>query len=112
MTRVAVFIDYENLRFAARKVFGDPKRYHHTFGHVNPLQLGLMLTELGKKVDPARELTAVGVYRGRIGAKSGSKAQQSSANQFAVWEAQPLVTVRSRSARYQPIAWSMGEPTA
>ena len=111
MTSVAVFIDYENSRFAAREIFGDPQRDPYTFGHVRPLRLGLLLKQLGEKVDPARELTAVRVYRGRPGPKSGSQAQAASARQFAAWESQPLVTVRSRPLRYQPTAWSMGQPT-
>lgn len=65
VTRVAVFIDYENTRFGAREVFGDPQRDPSTFGHVKPLRLALLLKRLGKTVDPARELAAVYVYRGR-----------------------------------------------
>lgn len=110
LTRVAVFIDYENTRFAARDVFGDSLRDPYTFGHVLPLRLGLMLKQLGESVDPTRELTAVRVYRGRPGPKSGPRAQAGSARQFAAWESQPLVTVRSRSLRYQPTEWSLGKP--
>ncbi|MDE0116331.1 MAG: NYN domain-containing protein [bacterium] len=112
MTRVAVFIDCENTRFGAREVFGDPQRDPYTFGHVKPLRLALLLKQLGEKVDPARELTAVYVYRGRPGPKSGSRAQAGSARQFDEWESQPLVSVRSRPLRYQPTAWSLGKPTA
>ena len=112
MTRVAVFIDYENTRFGAREVFGDPQRDSHTFGHVKPLRLALLLKHLGKPVDPDRELAAVYVYRGRPGPKSGSRAQAASARQFDVWESHPLVEVRTRPLRYQPTAWSMGKATA
>ena len=112
MTSVSVFIDYENTRFGAREVFGDPQRDPYTFGHVRPLRLGLLLKQLGEKVDPARELTAVNVYRGRPGPKSGPQAQAGSARQFAAWKSQSLVTVRSRPLRYQPTAWSMGRPAA
>ncbi|WP_420442953.1 NYN domain-containing protein [Candidatus Poriferisodalis sp.] len=112
MTSVSVFIDYENTRFGAREVFGDPQRDPYTFGHVRPLRLGLLLKQLGEKVDPARELTAVNVYRGRPGQKSGPQAQAGSARQFAAWKSQSLVTVRSRPLRYQPTAWSMGRPAA
>ena len=62
MTSVSVFIDYENTRFGAREVFGDPQRDPYTFGHVRPLRLGLMLKQLGETVDAARDLTAVNVY--------------------------------------------------
>ena len=112
MTSVSVFIDYENTRFGAREVFGDPQRDPYTFGHVRPLRLGLLLKQLGEKVDPARELTAVNVYRGRPGPKSGPQAQAGSARQFAAWKSQSLVTVRSRPLRYRPTAWSMGRPAA
>ena len=112
MTSVSVFIDYENTRFGAREVFGDPQRDPYTFGHMRPLRLGLLLKQLGEKVDPARELTAVNVYRGRPGPKSGPQAQAGSARQFAAWKSQSLVTVRSRPLRYQPTAWSMGRSAA
>ncbi|WP_419944724.1 NYN domain-containing protein [Candidatus Poriferisodalis sp.] len=111
MTRVAVFIDYENIRYGARNAFGDPRRDPYTFGHVLPLRLGLLLKQLGESIDPDRELIAVSVYRGRPGPKSGPRAQAGAARQFASWEAQPLVRVRSRQLRYQPIAWSMGRPS-
>lgn len=96
MTRVAVFIDYENSRFGAREVFGDPRRDPYTFGHVEPQKLALVLKQLGEQVDPTRELTAVYVYRGRPGPKSGPRAQAGSARQFDSWEAHPLVSVKSR----------------
>lgn len=112
VTSVAVFIDYENTRFGAREVFGDPQRDPCTFGHVMPLRLALLLKQLGEKVDPARDLTAVYVYRGRPGPKSGPRAQAGSARQIDVWKSQPLVSVRSRPLRCQPTAWSMGKPTA
>ena len=73
MTSVSVFIDYENTRFGAREVFGDPQRDPYTFGHVRPLRLGLLLKQLGEKVDPARELTAVNVYRGRPGQRAARR---------------------------------------
>ena len=112
MTSVAVFIDYENTRFGAREVFGDPRRDPYTFGHVKPLRLALLLKQLGEEVDPARELTAVYVYRGRPGSKSGPQTQAASTRQFGAWESQTLVTVRSRPLRYQATAWSMGQPSA
>ncbi len=112
VTRVSVFIDYENIRFGAREIFGDPKRDPYTFGHVDPLRLGLMLSQLGEKVDPARRLQEVKVYRGLAGSKSGPQAQAASSRQFTAWKSQSLVTVRSRPLRYRPTAWSMGQPRA
>ena len=46
MTRVAVLIDYENSRFGAREVFGDPRRDPYTFGHVERQKRVLMLKQL------------------------------------------------------------------
>ena len=47
LTRAAVFIDYENARFVARKVFSDPTQDPCPFAHVLPRRLGLMLTQHG-----------------------------------------------------------------
>ena len=111
MTRVAVFIDYQNVYHGARAVFGSPSTDPPTVGHVKPLRLGQLLTDLGKKVDPSRELTEVTVYRGRPGAKSHPNLQSAFARQVAAWERTPRVTVRTRPLRYQPIAWSSGTPS-
>ena len=54
MTSVSVFIDYENTRFGAREVFGDPQRDPYTFGHVRPLRLGVLLKLLGGEVPSPR----------------------------------------------------------
>lgn len=50
MTRVAVFIDYQNVYHGAREVFGNPSTDPPTMGHVNPLRLGLLLTQLGEAI--------------------------------------------------------------
>ena len=111
MTRIAVFLDYQNAYHGAREVFGDPSTDPPTMGHVNPLRLGLLLTQLGAEGDPNRELTAVTVYRGRPGAKSHRNLQSAFDRQVTAWQQMPLVTVRSRPLRYQPIAWSQGAPS-
>ena len=36
VTRVAVFIDYQNVYHCARQAFGDPDNDPPTFGHVLP----------------------------------------------------------------------------
>lgn len=86
VTRVAVFIDYQNAYHGARKVFGNPPTDPPTMGHVDPLRLGLLLTRLGEGVDPERELSAVTVYRGQPGAKSHPNLQSAFARQVATWE--------------------------
>ena len=111
MTRVAVFIDYQNVYHGAREVFGSPSTDPPTMGHVNPFRLGLLLAQLGEAVDASRELTAVTVYRGLPGAKSHPNLQSAFARQVAVWKQMPLAAVRTRPLRYQPIAWSFGAPS-
>lgn len=41
MTRVAVFVDYQNLYMRARESFGDPEFDAFTFGQVDARRLGL-----------------------------------------------------------------------
>ena len=111
-TRVEVFVDYENVRHGAREVFGDPTRAPSTFGHIIPQRLGVLVKQLGDAVDPDRELTAVTVYRGSPGPKSGSRRQSEFARRKAAWEAQPLVRVKTRQLRYHPTAYEHGRPVA
>ena len=80
-------------------------------GHVNPLRLGLLLTHLGEAIDADRELTAVTVRRDRPGDTSHRNLQSAFARQVAAWKQMPLVTVKTRPLRYQPIAWSSGAPS-
>ena len=110
MTRVAVFIDYQNVYHCAREAFGDPMTDPPTYGHVRPQRLGLLLKQLGEDVDPDRDLCAVTVYRGQPGAKSHPHLQSAFARQVAVWESLPLTTVKKRPLRYQPTEWSAGRP--
>jgi len=77
-------------------------------GHVNPLRLGLLLTQLGEAIDADRELTAVTVCRGRPGATSHRNLQSAFTRQVAAWKQMPRVTVKTRPLRHQPIAWSSG----
>ena len=100
MTRVAVFIDYQNLYHSAREAFADPAQASPTVGHVHPLQLGNLLTDLGKSVDPNRRLTDVRVYRGQPGPKSHRHLVAAFDRQVAHWRAQAGLTVRTRPLRY------------
>ncbi|MDE0665217.1 MAG: NYN domain-containing protein [Acidimicrobiaceae bacterium] len=111
MTRVSVFIDYQNVYHCAREAFGDPQTDPPIFGHVRPNRLGLLLKQLGEKVDPARELVAVTVYRGKPGTKSHPRLQSAFTRQVAAWMALPLTTVKTRPLRYEPIEWSSDQPT-
>ena len=109
VTRVAVFIDYQNVYHCARQAFGDPDNDPPTFGHVLPQRLGLLLKQLGEDIDPDRELCSVTVYRGRPGPKSHRRLQSAFARQVAAWESLPLTVVKTRPLRYQPTEWSFGK---
>lgn len=111
MTRVAVFVDYQNVYHCARKAFGDPSTDPPTFGHVRPHRLALLLKQLGEEVDSERELCAVTVYRGQPGPKSHANLQSAFAHQIAAWRKLPLTTVKTRPLRYQPTAHSHGKPS-
>lgn len=112
MTRVVVFIDYQNLYHGAREAFGDPRQDPPTTGHVYPARLGGLLTDLGKPIDPDRELIDVRVYRGQPGPKSHRNLVAAFDRQVANWRTQPGLTVQTRPLRYQPNAWERGRPTA
>lgn len=107
-TRVHVFIDYSNVYYAAREVFGNPDRDPLTFGHVLPQRLGLLVKQLGDDTYPDRELHAVTAYLGEPGTKSGPTRQSAFGRQVALWRTQPKLTVRTRPLRYIPTEWSMG----
>lgn len=64
MTRVAVFIDYQNTYMRAREVFGSMGADSFVVGQVLPRRLGVHLVQRGRVVDPARQLSSVAVYRG------------------------------------------------
>lgn len=47
LTRVKVFVDYQNTYMRARETFGEPRDDPFTFGQVRPLQLGQLLCRRG-----------------------------------------------------------------
>lgn len=105
MTRVIVFMDYQNIYHGARDTFR--MRHDHPIkGHVRPIRFGALLKQLGEEVDPERELTQVRVYRGEPTAKSHAKLQGSFQRQVEGWRSKaPRLTVTTRPLRYNPIAW-------
>lgn len=112
MTRVAVFIDYQNAYMRAREVFGDPKVDPFTFGQVYPRRLGLQHKMKGQEVDPTRTLEEVRVYRGEPDDRQSPVAQAACQRQVGFWGAQARVSVVTRPLRYLPIAWNeRGHPT-
>jgi hypothetical protein len=97
MTRVAVFIDYQNVYKGARSAFGlewDP----HMAGQIYPRRLGLKLKGVG---DDERELVAVRVYRGLPSSERDPKSYGAADRQVALWRKQELVTPVTRPLNYR-----------
>ena len=101
MSRVAVFVDYQNMYHGARRAFGDPAADAPSFGHLHPAALARLLADLGRAVDPGRVLVATSVYRGEPGRLSHRKLRTSFARQTSRWRADPTVTVRTTPLRYR-----------
>lgn len=101
MTRVAVFIDYQNVYKGARDMFGDASS-PFTFGQILPRRLGLLLTDRGRTVDPARELEYVKVYRGEPSARHSPVGQAACQRQVRFWAAQAAVEPLTRPLKYYP----------
>lgn len=101
MTRVAVFIDYQNMYYGARRAFGDPAVDAPSFGHLDPAALARLLTDLGRAVDPGRALVATSVYRGEPGRPSHRRLRAAFTRQTSRWRADPTVTVKTTPLRYR-----------
>lgn len=102
MTRVAVFVDYQNVYMRARECFGD--RYDPApVGQILPLRTGVLLAGRGRSVDPDRQLTAVHAFRGEPSPRHSPIGQAATQRQVAAWRLQPLVTATTRPLHYHPI---------
>ncbi len=113
MTRVKMFIDYQNTYMGARESFGEPHGDPFTFGQVYPRRLGILLRTKGEAVDAARELQEVRVYRGEPDARHSRSGQAACQRQIRYWQAQAKVISVSRPLHYRPTAWdATGRPTA
>lgn len=99
-TKVAVFIDYQNLYHGTRELFGvrkDPP----TLGNFFPLRLGQLLCDLGREVDAKRMLASVRVYRGQpVNGRSSEKVCRSFDRQVRQWHQTPGVEVLTRPPKY------------
>lgn len=100
MTRVAVFIDYQNVYKQARKAFSRTTTPDE--GQVYPRRLGLLLTDRGRALDTSRALEAVHVYRGEPTAKHDRKGQAACQRQVRYWASQALVDPWTRPLHYYP----------
>lgn len=98
MTRVAVFLDYQNVYMGARKAFD--WHGHFTYGQVYPRRLGLLLTKLGHQVDPGRQLEYVKVYRGEPSGEHSPGGQAACHRQVEYWNAQARVEAITRPLKY------------
>lgn len=113
MTRLKVFIDYQNAYHCAQDMF-DLDEYDPVAPHIRPLRLGVLLKQLGEEHDPNRELIEVRIYRGEPTNKSHAKLQGSFQRQVAAWrEREPMLKVITRPLRYNPTTWDYtGKATA
>jgi uncharacterized LabA/DUF88 family protein len=103
MTRVAVYIDYQNAYMRARAAFGNPRDDPFTFGQINPRRLGLLLARRGEVVDAERRLTRVHAYRGEPDTARSPSAQAAAQRQMGAWRLQSQVEPRTRPYRYRQL---------
>lgn len=97
MTRVAVFIDYQNVYMRAREAFA-AQGERFVAGQVDPLALGDVVVSKGLAVDPRRRLHAVKVFRGEPSAKHSPTGQAACQRQVQAWMRNSVVEV----AAWQP----------
>lgn len=103
MTRVAVFIDYQNVYMGARSAFGIEKQDNYVHGQVFPRRVGLLLTDRGRHIDPDRELEMVHVFRGKPSSKWDPVAQGACDRQVRMWNRQKAVFAHTRPLKYQQV---------
>ncbi|MFP3901515.1 MAG: NYN domain-containing protein [Acidimicrobiia bacterium] len=94
-----MFIDYQNVYQGARGTFGWTDN-HFVDGQVFPRRLALRLTDLGRSVDPARQLEYVRVFRGEPSAKHSPRGQAACQRQVEYWNAQAAVQAVTRPLKY------------
>lgn len=99
MTRVAVFIDYQNTYMGARRAFG-LDGVDFVQGQVHPLRLGIAVTQLGRAVDAHRELKVVHVFRGEPSSLHSPKGLAACQRQVRFWKAQNCVNPVTRPLKY------------
>lgn len=105
MTRVAVFIDYQNVYKGARSAFGYEDSTDFTHGQVFPRRLGIVVTDRGRAIDPERVLEKVVVFRGEPSGLHSPRGLAACQRQTRFWNAQNLVTAVTRPLKYYPNAW-------
>lgn len=104
MTRVAVFLDYQNVYNGALDAF-DLRGQGHMVGQVYPRRLGVLLTDRGRpgpKGDPTRDLESVNVYSGEPSPKHSAIGQAARQRQVRYWNSQGCVRAVTRPLKYYP----------
>lgn len=93
--RVAVLIDYQNVRERARACFGLTAASHPE-GQIHPMRLAQRIA--GKR--PDREVSEVRVYRGMPDSTKDPKGYGAARRQMQAWQRTPQTKVFSRTLRY------------
>lgn len=100
VTRVAVFIDYQNTYRGCRESMGWQDDPDYTLGQVYPRRLGVLLTDRGRLIDAQRQLEYVKVFRGEPSARHDRTGQAACQRQVRFWQAQAAVTAVTRPLKY------------
>jgi len=112
MTRVTVFIDYQNAYMRARATFGGPRKDPYTFGQIYPRRLAILLRAKGAQVDQARQLAQVRVYRGEPDGQRSPIGQAACQRQVSLWAGQARVIPCIRPLQYRATSRNRaGKPT-
>ena len=98
--RVVVFLDWQNVYKAARKLFHND-RGPVQLGNVHPMRLGERLAE--GRPGHARALTQVRIYRGQPDSTRDRRSYSANRRQQAAWERAGAKVIQ-RTLRYPP-AW-------
>lgn len=104
MTRVAVFIDYQNLYHGSRQSF-DWGHEPPWVGQTSPLRLGSLLCHMGTRMDASRQLVGVKVHRGLPSPDRSPTGNAACQRQVEEWNRHPLVEAVTRPLSYRPIEW-------
>lgn len=109
MTRVRLFIDYQNVYMGARRAFRlDQGSY--TEGQVKPLRVGILLADRRKVIDPGSKLDQVQIFRGEPSPKHSPAGFAACQRQVAEWGRVPAVVPTTRPLKYYPTRWANGQP--
>lgn len=108
MSRVTIFVDYQNSYHCAREAFGTPWNDPPTVGHIHPRKLGELLVSLGLAVDTERRLQEVRLYKGQPVQPGHPKAISASQRQLDFWRQLPSVVPRTRPLRYRRVPDNSG----